>query len=128
MPFNYLVTIKPTKARFVGIQELETSLDHARSLYPKADWHSESGKELDCINRLHLHTMVKFPNNISMKKHTDLFKLGDLRIHFKKIPQKDFNKAYNYCLKEKTPNIKEQISEYHWLQKKLKTINLFKKA
>lgn len=128
MPFNYLVTIKTTKPRYVSIDELERALAIARGLYPRADWHSDSGKELDIINRMHLHTMVKFPNNISMSRFTKLFNFGDLRIHFKKIPQKDFQKAYDYCLKEKSPTIKEHVSQEYWLQKKLKTINLFKMA
>jgi len=126
MPFNYLVTIKPNSHSFCSIADLRRALASARETYRHADWYSESSCELDPYQVMHLHTMVMFPNNISLKKHTELFKFEGFRIHFKKIPQKDRMKAYDYCLKEKQSHFKEEQSSDHFYKKTLSKLNLFK--
>lgn len=125
---SYLVTIKPNLYRYTSILDLQLALASARELYHKADWHSEVGYELDSFHRMHLHTVVKFPTNISMQRYARQYESlsNNMRIHFMPIKKDDVDHVIGYCTKEKSPSIMEEESKEHFLMRKLKLINVFK--
>lgn len=124
---SYLVTIKNNANTYVPILELQRALAEARELYHKGDWHCDVGFELDKLNRMHLHTVVKFPNTISCKTYARRFRPGkSWHINFTPIKKDDVDHVIRYCLKEKSPHICEERSKEHFLMRKLKSINIFK--
>lgn len=126
---TYLVTIKNNATTHTSIKEVMSSYSIAKNLWPKADWSCNYGLELDSRNTLHLHTIVKFPTNISMQRYTAMFMPGTSWIvHLKPIKKGDDDKVMDYCLKDTTDDqLLEDISYQHNLQIMLKSINLFKK-
>lgn len=125
---SYLVTLQRNAYTFTSILDLKLALASARELYPKADWHSEVGYELDSFCRMHLHTVVKFPTNISMRRFHSMYEELDngYRIHFAPIKKDDVDYVVGYATMEKSPSISEETSKEHFLMRKLKLINLFK--
>lgn len=125
---SYLVTIKCNSYKFTSIPDLKRALASARELYPQGDWHSCTGYELDSLCRMHVHTVVKFPTNISCNKYAQIYreKYPEFHIHFQPVKKDDVDHVIDYCLKEKSPSICEEISRDHFLMRKLKLINLFK--
>lgn len=124
---TYMVRIKNNAHRFVSILKLKTVLAKARSLYPKADWHDLVGFEPDSNQRMHLHTMVKFPTNISCRKYAKLFLPGtSWSLRFDPVRKGDEDNVAKYCLKEKRPHHAEEVSYQYFLMRRIKKINLFK--
>lgn len=124
---SYFITLKNNSNKYVSILQLKS---HMRLAIENlgGDWYCHSGYELDSINRMHAHTMVCYLNTISMKSKVDKFSNLCLDnswiIHFKEVDAGDEPVAYHYALKEAVPQIKEQISYEHFIQKQLQTLRI----
>lgn len=51
---------------------------------------------------------------------------GSWHIHFQPILARDVDYVHGYVMKEKCPEISEEISREHHLQRRLKYLDLFK--
>ena len=110
---------------YVSVEKLRKQLEHAKSIYGNlhADWSSIRGIELDSLNRLHMHTICCFPNNISCKTQASRFAPdSSWHIHFRPFPFKDFAKVSSYVTKQSSRDVDldDQRSMESILQRKLK--------
>ena len=126
---SYFITLKNNANKYVSILELKSHMRLAvESL--GGDWYSHIGYELDSMNRMHAHTCVCYPNNISCKKkgaeYQKLCNDKSWHIHFRLIDAGDEPVAYNYALKEADPQFKDEMSYQQFIQKRLRHIDLFK--
>lgn len=127
---HYLVTVKNNSNVFTSVEELREALYFANlnNTPIKSDF---VGIELDQLNRLHIHTLLTTQNNISCKgqakKWKELFH-GGWHINYTAVTQKTLPTVIGYITKEHCSHIDlEQISYEHFIQIKLRTLNLFSK-
>ncbi len=114
---SYLITIKNNCPSYTSQVELRRALAIAREAWPLADWHSFDACELDSIHRLHLHTMVKFPTNISCRFYSEKYNhpWASFHIHFQPVSKGDEDRVLDYINKNaQCQDINEEKSFEYW--------------
>lgn len=116
---HILVTVKDNKNRFITIKELETSLSIMRSNSKGFEWSDNEGYELDSRQCLHVHTLFKSANNLSVSKWSQRFsELTGLHVHLQPYKKEDDKKIRMYIKKEKvSKEILEDESRQYFLTK-----------
>ncbi len=94
----YLVTIKCVSIKYTSRKDIDlvyTDVIKKLSRY-QGDWSDNVGYELDCLNRLHLHTYVVFNKTPWFKGVTK----KNWTIHFQSFPKSDVDNVIRYIKKE----------------------------
>lgn len=123
----YLVTIKCSNVKFTSSSDIlkvyRRTVSRSQCDGPNYDWSDQIAWELDSLNRLHLHTIVKTNKSVNVRN----FCKTNWSVHFQPFPLEDYKKVQDYITKHRqSPDALDDIEAISFCQYHIVNTDYFK--